>query len=802
MATNMRLRQQFNAETAGSGQTPARRKGLSMVLSRYVGARVRRKEDPRLITGRSTYVDDLHLAGMLHVAIVRSPYAHARITGIDAEAALAMPGVARVLTGRECRQIMQPVHIYSSEVPLEDDEVPEGSIKLMPIAIERARYVGEPVAAVVAETPLAARDAADAVVVDYEPLEAITDPEEALKDGAPQLYDDTPNNIAATYEHKQGDVDAAFAEADITVKVRIKSQRLAGIPLETRGVAAAPDPLSGGLTVWTSTQAPHNNRRELAESLSMPTSQIRVVAPEVGGGFGVKIGNYPEDFIVAALARDMGRPLKWVESRSENLLTTHHGRAQIGYLEAAADNTGKITGLRMNLVQDVGSYPRDTGNMDLTCLMGVGCYDIPAVDQEATGVYTNTMAVGAYRGAGRPEAAYYIERIVEMIADEGGLDPVEIRRLNFIQPHQFPYVTSAGERYDTGEYEKALDKALEVSGYSELRAEQAELRQQGRYIGIGLASYVEICGFGPYDSSTVRVDPNGAVRVFTGISPHGQGQETTFAQLVVDHLGANFDDIFVHHGDTSNTPQGRGTMGSRGLAVGGGALMKSIAKVKDKALRIAALLLEASIDDVEMSDGAYRVKGSPDRTVTLAEIAKEAYTDDLPEGMDPGLESTDYFAPPDEVFPFGTHVAVVEVFPDTGKVQMLKYFSIDDCGPRISPMLVEGQVHGGLAQGIAQALFEEMHYDAAGQLLTGSLMDYAIPKASHLINFTLDKTVTTTPINPLGVKGIGEAATIGSTPAIANAVVDALEPFGIRHIDVPMTPERVWRAIQDASSQA
>jgi aerobic carbon-monoxide dehydrogenase large subunit len=771
-----------------------------MVLSRYVGARVRRKEDPRLITGRSTYVDDLHLAGMLHVAIVRSPYAHAKVNGIDIDAAMAMPGVLRVLTGRECRQIMQPVHIQASEADLALDpaDVSSGDITMFPIAVDRARYVGEPVAAVVATDQYAARDAADAVVVDYEPLDSVTDPEKALKDGAPQLYDDSPNNIAATYEHKQGDVDAAFQNAAVTVSQRIRSQRLAGVPLETRGAVAAPDPLSGGLTVWTSTQAPHNNRDELSEALSIPTSQIRVIAPEVGGGFGVKIGNYPEDFIVAALARDMNRPLKWVESRSENLLTTHHGRAQIGYMEAAADSNGKITGLRMRIVQDIGSYPRDTGNMDLTCLMGTGCYDIPAVEQNATGVYTNTMAVGAYRGAGRPEAAYYIERVIDLVADETGLDPVEVRRVNFIPPEKFPYVTAAGERYDTGEYEKALNKALDVSGYQELRKKQAELREQGRYLGIGMSSYVEICGFGPFDSSTVRVDPGGAVRVFTGISPHGQGQETTFSQLVVDNLGADFDNVFVHHGDTGNTPQGKGTMGSRGLAVGGGALMMSIDKVKEKAKRIAAHMLEVSVDDIEFGDGKFRVKGSPDRGVTLTEIADTAYSSDLPEGMDPGLESTDYFAPPDEVFPFGTHIAVVEVIPDTGEVKLVNYFSVDDCGPRMSPMLVEGQVHGGLAQGIAQALYEEMHYDAGGQLLTGSLMDYSIPKAHQLITFTTDQTETTTPINPLGVKGIGEAATIGSTPAVANAVVDALEPFGVRHLDVPMTPEKVWTAIHNS----
>jgi aerobic carbon-monoxide dehydrogenase large subunit len=467
-------------------------------------------------------------------------------------------------------------------------------------------------------------------------------------------------------------------------------------------------------------------------------------------------------------------------------------------MEAAADKNGKIQALRMRIVQDIGSYPRDTGNMDLTCLMGVGCYDIPAVEQEATGVYTNTMAVGAYRGAGRPEAAYYIERVIDLIADETGLDPAEVRRVNFIPPDKFPYVTAAGERYDTGEYEKALNKALEVSGYQDLRKEQEQARQQGRYLGIGLASYVEICGFGPFDSSTVRVDPSGAVRVFTGISPHGQGQETTFSQLVVDNLGAEFDNVFVHHGDTGNTPEGKGTMGSRGLAVGGGALMMSIEKVKEKAQKIAAHMLEVSADDIEFGDGKYRVKGSPDRGVTLDEVAKTAYSGNLPEGMDPGLESTDYFAPPDEVFPFGTHVAVVEVIPDTGEVKLVKYFSIDDCGPRMSPMLVEGQVHGGLAQGIAQALYEEMHYDTGGNLLTGSLMDYSIPKAHQLITFTVDKTETTTPINPLGVKGIGEAATIGSTPAVANAVVDALEPFGINHLDVPLTPQKVWQAIQDA----
>jgi aerobic carbon-monoxide dehydrogenase large subunit len=766
-----------------------------MVLSRYVGARVRRKEDPRLITGASTYVDDLHLTGMLHVGFVRSQYAHANINGIDTSAAEGMPGVVQIILGAECPKLLNPSGGDGSGVMAGDSSSTD--ISKYPLAIERVRYVGEPIVAIVAETSRQARDAADAVVVDYDPLPAVTDMEESIKDGAPRLYDNHEGNIAASFGKTVGDVDAAFDGAPVTVKARIRSQRLSGVPMETRGVVAAPDPLNGGLTVWQSTQAPHNNRSELAPALGMSTSQLRVIAPEVGGGFGVKIGDYPEDFLVAALARKHGRPVKWIESRSEHMMTTHHGRDQIAYLEAAAESDGTLRGLRMNVLHNAGAYDRGTGIMNFTVMMSCGCYEIPAVDAQIEAVFTNTMAISAYRGAGRPEAAYYIERVMDLIADEAGLDPVDVRRKNFIPPEKFPYTTTVGERYDTGEYDKALTKALEVSGYSDLRKMQEDARKEGRYIGIGLASYVEICGFGPNESSMVRVDPSGDVRIYTGISPHGQGQETTFAQMVADKLGADYDNIFVHHGDTGNTPIGWGTMGSRGLAVGGGAVAISADKVYDKAVRIAAHMLEASVDDIEMEDGNYRVKGSPDRSVTLSEIADKAYGGDLPDGIDAGLESTDYFTPDDETFPFGTHIAVVEVDADTGEVKLLNFFSVDDCGPRVSPMLVEGQVHGGLAQGIAQALYEELHYDDGGQILSGSLMDYALPKANHLINFTTDQTVTTTPINPLGAKGIGEAATIGSTPAVANAVIDALEPFGITHLDVPMTSERVWAAIQN-----
>ncbi len=762
----------------------------AIVASEMVGARVRRKEDPRLITGRSTYVDDVRLPGMLHVALVRSPYAHARITGIDAAAALGLPGVVDVVTGdRFAEFVARRAGAAAGD--------PDAKPTAHPLALGKVRYLGQPVAAVVADSPYAARDAADLVAVDYEPLPTVVSTEDAMKEGAPLVWEGVEGNVGARWDHLAGDVEAAFRDAPVVVRQRIVEQQVAGVPMEPRGVVAAPDPLSGGLTVWTSTQAAHSNRNAIAAALGLRQNQVRAIAPEVGGGFGVKIGAYQEDYIVSALALMLGRPVKWIETRMENFQATNHGRAQVADVEVAAERDGRIRGLRLSVVQDLGAYPKGTYLPATTGSMAVGCYDIPAVEIHARGVYTNTMAVGAYRGAGRPEAAYYIERAIDLVADEAGLDPAEVRRVNFIPPDKFPYDTPTGERYDTGEYAKALDKALEVADYAELRRQQAEARKQGRYIGIGLASYVEICGFGPWESATVRVEPSGAVSIFTGVSPHGQGQETTFAQLAVDHLGAEFDQVVVHHGDTATTPQGRGTMGSRGLAVGGGALVLSLGKLREKARRIAAHLLEASVDDIELADGRYRVKGAPDRGVTLAEIAAAAYGEGLPPEIDAGLHTTDFFRPEDETFPFGTHVAVVEVLPETGEVKLLKYVSVDDCGVRISPMLVEGQVHGGLAQGIGQALLEEVVYDDSGQLLTGTLMDYAVPRADTFpLRFETAATVTETPLNPLGAKGIGEAATIGSTPAIANAVIDALEPFGIRHLDIPFRPEKVWQAIR------
>ncbi|MCS7257304.1 MAG: xanthine dehydrogenase family protein molybdopterin-binding subunit [Thermomicrobium sp.] len=773
-----------------------------MVLSRMVGARVRRKEDPRLITGSSQYVDDLQLGGMLYAAFVRSTYPHAIIKKIDPSPALAMPGVVAVITHKELGQWLKgSVQLGGGEGEGEAPAQQEGQAgppQHELLAVDRVRYVGQPIAVVLATERYRAYDAAEAVQVEYEPLPAVVDPEEAMKDGAPQLHATLKNNIAMHTSHQHGDVEKAFAEADVVIKQRFYQQRLVSVPMEPRAVAAAPDPLTRGVTVWSSTQAPHNNRNTLAQALGLSHGQVRVIAPEVGGGFGAKIGAYPEDIILAAIALHTHRPVKWYETRSEHFIATNQGRGQVAYYELAATKEGRVLGLRLKVIQDLGGYPKVMLLAPLTAMMSVGVYDIPNVSIETYSVCTNKTPIGAYRGAGRPEAAYYIERMMDLLARRIGKDPAEVRRINYIPPDKFPYQTPAGAQYDSAEYEKALNKALEVSRYHEWRQKQQELRQQGRYIGIGLATYTEICGFGPYESASIRVEPTGAVIAYTGTSPHGQGLETALAQIIADEIGADFDQIVVLHGDTQSVPEGVGTMGSRSLAVGGGAMLLAAQKIREKAMRIAAHLLEAAVEDIEFADGKYRVKGAPDRAVTLAQIAQAAYSPGLPADIEPGLVVTDYYAPPGTLFPFGTHVAIVEVFPDTGEVKILEYYSVDDCGPRINPLLVEGQVHGGLAQGIAQALWEEVRYDENGQILTGTLMDYAIPKASMLPSFVTDETVTPSPLNPLGAKGIGEAATIGSTPTIVNAVMDALAPFGIEHIDMPLTPEKIWRAIQQA----
>jgi carbon-monoxide dehydrogenase large subunit len=763
-----------------------------MAFSALVGARVKRKEDPRLITGAAQYTGDLSLPGMQFVAFVRSPYAHALIRNIDSTAARSLPGVVAVFTGAELREAYGPM-------PMEDAGKDETHTHY-PLSVERVRYAGEAVACVVADSAQAAAEAALAVTVEWEPLPVAGDLHAALAEGAPRVFDDLPDNVEHVWTRKRGEPDEAFAQAQRVVTLAMNNQRLAGVPMEPRATLAAPDPQTGGLTVWTSTQAAHGIRTELAKILRLPENIVRVIAPEVGGGFGLKIGLFAEDAVLAALALRLKRPVRWAETRSEHMLATTHGRAQLAELSAAVQADGTVTALRMRVRQDLGAYPRVTSIGELTGRMAVGVYAIPNVDLEIKCVFTNTTPVAAYRGAGRPEAAYYIERLMDTIAAEMQLDPTELRRRNFIPPSAFPLKTPAGQKYDSGEYDKTLSKALEISDYGALRAEQRRRLSENspRVLGIGVATYVEMCAFG-YDSAVVRAEPSGTVTVLTGISPHGQGQHTTFAQMVSDQLGVPFEQIVVKHGDTALTPMGQGTMGSRGLVVGGAALARATDKVRARAMRIAAHMLEAATEDIELKDGRYQVKGVPSKALTFAEIADRAYSDDLPDDVDTGLEATDFWRIADSTCPSGAHLAVVEVDRETGEVQLLRYFSVDDCGPRFSPMLVEGQVHGGLAQGIAQALLEEMVYDANGQTTTASLMEYALPHADAFPMFTVDQTVTPSPTNPLGVKGIGEAATIGSTPAIVNAVVDALRPFGVRHLDMPLRPERVWRALRSPS---
>ncbi len=764
-----------------------------MVLRSMIGASVKRKEDPSLIIGSGKYVGDVKLPGMGQVAFLRSPYAHARILSIDTSAAEARDGVLAVVTGDDMRDQWETVPVAGGDHALEH-------YSHFALSVERVRHVGEVVAAVIASSAEIAEDALDDIEVDWEELPAAADLLSAYSGDAPPVFESMDSNIVDEGEKKTDDIDQVFADAPHVISQRMLNQRLAGVPMEVRAVAAAPDAVTGGLTLWTSTQIPHGVRTALAGVLRLPESTLRVIAPNVGGGFGVKNQLYPEEIAVAKLAQIHNMPLKWAGTRVEHFISTTHGRSQIADIEVAFNGDGRILGLRMHVIGELGAYPPFYDIAHLTGLMATGNYDIQSVHFKASNVFTNTVAVAAYRGAGRPEAIYYVERAIEMIADELGMDAADVRRRNYIKPEQFPYKTPTGSTYDTGDYEANLDAALETASYAALRAEQAERRANGSVtlLGIGLATYVEMCGFGPYESGLVRVEPSGTVTVYTGTSPHGQGLQTTFAQMVADEIGADYEDIVVRHGDTGSQPVGVGTFGSRSLAIGGSAIVRASEKVRQKAIRIAAHMLEASPGDIEFAAGEYRVKGVPSRSLGLSEIAARAYSDNLPDDIDTGLEATDFFRPPDFIYPFGTHVAVVEVEKDTGVISLREYYSVDDCGPRISPLLVEGQIHGGLAQGIGQALLEQVLFDDQGQLLTGTMMDYAMPRADDFPSFTIAKTVTETTLNPLGAKGIGEAATIGSTPAVVNAVVDALEPYGLRHLDMPLTPHRIWEAINSA----
>jgi carbon-monoxide dehydrogenase large subunit len=769
-----------------------------MVLPKLVGEPIKRREDPRLISGTSTYVDDVRLVGMLYCGIVRSIHAHAKIRSIDTEAARQHPGVYAVITGADLKAsgvgILPVAHRFGDALK---------APARYPIAVDEVNFVGEAVAAVVATDRYVARDAVDLIEVEYDPLPAVIDLDAAYA-GAPYVHDEFGTNVA--FEWKVGaSTEESLNAAEVRVSQRIENQRLAPVPMETRGCVADFDRGRKSLTLYSSTQIPHLLRTFLSLLVGLPENHVRVVAPEVGGGFGMKLNVYAEEGIVSSLAMQLGRPIKWIESRAECMAGSIQGRGQVDYVDVGATKDGRISHLHVHVLADLGAYHQLLTPVipTLTGLMLTGPYDIPNLSCTVHGLFTNKVPTDAYRGAGRPEATYLIERVCDLVANATGLDPVDVRRRNFIPKDQFPFTTVVGLAYDSGDYEAALEKALGHIQYAQFRTQQEEARAQGRYLGIGFSTYVEVCGMGPsaampagfgWESSTVRVDPTGKVTVTTGVSPHGQGQETTFAQIVADELGVSVDDVIINHGDTAGSPYGVGTFGSRGTAVGGAALMGAIEKVQEKAKRIAAHMLEASVDDVAFENGKFGVKGSPETAKGLAEIAWIAYTGDtIPASIEPGLEGTSFFEPPNFTYPFGTHIAFVEVDGDTGEVRLNRYVAVDDCGRIINPMIVDGQVHGGLAQGISQALFEEVVYDADGQLVTGSLLDYAVPTAKGLPSFETDHTTTPSPVNVLGVKGVGEAGTIGSTPAIVNAVVDALKPFGVTHVDMPLRGEKLWR---------
>jgi len=777
-----------------------------MAFTAMVGARIRRREDPRLITGRATYVDDVKQVGTVYAAFVRSPYGHAKVLSVDVSAAKDDPNVVAAYTGHD----LHHAHGVKSSMPVAHKMADLKTPPHYMLAVDEVRYVGEPVAIVVANSPYAARDAAESVAVEYEELPVVVDPLKALA-GAPFVHESLGTNVAFTMPFKAGDPDAAFAQADVVIEQRMINQRLAPVPIEPRSMVASWDAGMQQLTIYSATQIPHLLRTQLAVVLGLPENRVRAIAPEVGGGFGAKLNVYAEEAVVSWVSMQLERPVKYIETRSECFQAMIHGRDQVDDLAIAAKNDGTIVGLRARIVGNLGAYHQLLTPVipTLTLLMACGCYRIENIDAEVIGVFTDTMSTDAYRGAGRPEATYFVERLMDMVAQRLKMDPAEVRRRNFVPSAAFPHTTATGLTYDSGDYESTMDKALKLADYAGLRRRQHELRSQGRYLGIGLSTYVEVCGMGPsaampaagWDSATIRVEPTGSVTVLTGVSPHGQGEETTFAQLVADELGVPIDQITVVHGDTDKVQYGVGTFGSRGTAVGGAALKLAIETIQAKAIKIAAHQWEANPDDLEYRDGKIQVKGDPSKTLTTAEAGFLAFMGDkLPPGLEPGLDATRRFEPPNFVFPFGTHVCVVEVDAQTGEVRFDKYLAVDDCGRLLNPMIAEGQLHGGIAQGLAQALFEEVVYDENGQLVTGTLMDYAIPHAEQVPRYELDHTVTPTDVNPLGVKGIGEAGTIGSTPAVANAVIDALAPFGVTHIDMPLRPEKLWAAMHSASS--
>lgn len=785
-------------------------------MSKYIGQSIKRVEDPRFIQGKGKYIANLTLPGMAHVAIKRSPHGHAKIKSINVDAAKALEGVIDVYVGQDLidggvGQLPCGWVVPNCKVPVR-----------WPLTPDKVRHVGDSVAAVVAETPYIAADALDLIDVEYEPLPAAIGAKATTQPGAPQIHNDIPSNISYTWA--LGDKEAmekAFAEADHVVELKnLINQRLIPNAMEPRAAAAQWDAINEEMTVWTTSQNPHPIRLLLsAFTLGIPENKLRVISPDVGGGFGSKIFHYPEEIIIPWIARKINRPVKWVATRSESFMTDSQGRDHVTDCKLALKSDGAITGLHVQTWADQGAYLSTFAPLIPTALyitLFSGLYKVAGIYGEMWGTLTNTVPVDAYRGAGRPEAAYLLERLVDVAAHELNMDPIEIRRKNFIPASEFPYQTPVAFMYDSGDYHKLFDKAEEVSNYKSLRQQQAEARKQGRLVGIGVCGAIEASGPAPsavagslgsavgfWESGVVRVHPSGKVSVFTGSHTHGQGHETTFAQIVADELGIALEDVEIVHGDTGRVPFGMGTYGSRSTNVGGSALVKSAEKVRAKLIKIAAHQLEAAEEDMayDRENGKIHVKGAPDKAKSFGELALAAYTaHNLPAGLEPGLEESAFYDPANFTFPCSAHIAQVEIDRDSGEITLQKYFAVDDVGKVINPMIVEGQIVGGIAQGIGQALWENGVYDEQGQLLSGSFMDYAMPKASGMVTSNVSRIETPSPHNPLGVKGAGEMGTIAATPAIANAVLDALAPLGIKHLELPLTAQKVWQAIQSANS--
>jgi carbon-monoxide dehydrogenase large subunit len=766
-----------------------------------VGKSIRRTEDPRLITGTATYVDDLTRPGMLYAAVLRSPYASAKISSISIEKAASFPGVSAVYTGEDIKEV-GPVPCAGSMPTL---RVPHHKI----LAQDRVYYVGHPVAAVVASDRYVAQDAVDQIEVEYEPTECVVDPEKALESDAVRVHPEYDDNVAFTFHAEGGDTDAAFAAADVVVSERVTVPRLAPSPMETRGVVAEYDEGTEELLVYSSTQIPHLLKTQLAVQLSLPENHVRVIAPEVGGGFGSKCNVWAEEALTCFAAIDLKQPIKWIENRRESINVVAHGRGHVDHLEMAASKGGTITALRFRILQDIGGHHQLLTPIipTLSVLMIPGLYKIKNFTADLTGVFTNLPPTDLYRGAGRPEATYVLERVVDKLADKLGMDPAELRLKNFPAADEFPFETATGLSYDSGDYAKAFNIALGNVGYDSFLKEQEKARSEGRLLGLGISTYGEVCAFGPspalpaggWESATVRVEATGKVTVMSGASPHGQGGETIYSQMAADAFGIPMEDVVVIHGDTGKVHWGVGTFGSRGTAIGGTAVHLALEDVVVKGKKYAAHILNASPDSIQFDQGVF-FSDEVEEKLTFQELALEAaVAQKLPPDTEPGLSATRFFEPSNFAFPFGAHICTVEVDSDTGQVKILRYIAVDDIGNVINPMLVDGQLHGGVAQGLGPAFLEEVVFSEDGQLLTGTFMDYAIPKAKDMPWIESERTVTPSPVNPLGVKGVGEAGTIGSLPAFVNAVVDALSHMGVEHIDIPMTPQKVWNLINERS---